>query len=214
MEMKFLKFKKGVIFSLLAVFLSFLFLSFLSLFLSEESHSSQIIFERAKIHKINSELKYFQNVYLRESVTYSAYFVLEEMINQMERDSTYKRDLQNYSFFLDELTLGLLDGEINGGRTSSLSQKNLEFFVNELYKNELNLSHIDFDFEVLDVVAYERKPFFLTLQLNFSVKFGEEGCLGIDLCLWEVNKISVVDVPIYDLKNPLFLGEKCLHKGR
>ena len=191
-----LKLKNSMIFSIFSIFISILIVNSAHFFLSESPIQTDHI--RARIYIMNSELKYFQNSYLKEIVIYSARNSFEEMTKEMGRDPTYTKNLENYEYFTEELERATINGEIRA--TQKLPQKNLNFLIRE-YKEELNRSRIDFKFDIHNITPYETKPFFVTLQIHATIKLGERGCL-ISGCLWNFSDYFKIDVPIDGLKHP------------
>ena len=191
------KTKKSVIFSFLALFISILAITILYFFLDNKNFEKDIPYTKIRIQVLNSELNYFENFYLKETLTYSTYNSLNFLKNKIKNDINFQNKIsKNYSYLNSILKNLAIYGEFNNSFRNE--NKSLNFFIREFQKTN---NHNNLSFEVLEFSVYEEKPFFLTVQIlaNLSLKTKD------NFLKWNFKEHYKVDVPLFDLENPTLL---------
>ncbi|NCC70836.1 hypothetical protein EOM09_04590, partial [bacterium] len=125
--------KKGVVFSLLAIFLALLIFIFASLNLKGDEFSFSNEFIDARITFLNSEFIYFKDVYFQDVASYSLYKVLNAIIENETILALVENDHARLNKFILE---GLLYGSINGSSSPNLIYNDtLTYFIEEFNKD-------------------------------------------------------------------------------
>lgn len=197
--------KKGFVFSLFALFLSFLLFSFSFLFLFDEPYSEENLFKESRIISLNDELNYFRNVYVKNMVSFSFY----NSINSIVNDSEFNYQLNKNITRLNELVKeAMINGSISGVPQDNLENKTIGYFY-DVYEETFNDSYLaQMDFEIIDINVFEQNSYFISLQADVSYNLTSIE----DISSWSFNESIVVEVSIVGQYDPEFILENNIRK--
>jgi hypothetical protein len=193
--------KKSFAFSFLALFISFLIFSFAGLILFQGDNEHQINFKNSRILAVNSEFKYFKEVYFINSLKYSLYNSLDVIRAEAKVNKTFLNEInKNYSKFNSYLKESILNGTLYGKNIPFMENKSLNYFLDQ-YFNSFGENHkSSLNVTIININAFEDKPYYVNLQvfLNFNLTMND------NLSNWIFNDSIIVSVPTYNLEDPSF----------
>lgn len=192
--------KKAFAFSFVALFLSFLIFAFGSLYLFQGEFTKDYTFKEARILNLNNEIKYFKEVYFKNSLGFSLYNVLDSLINYTS--ITPEDDLErNYTKLNALIFEGLLNESFKSVPQTSLENKGIEYFVEMFQQSFEENQKGNFGFDILRINVYEEAPYYVSIQLLVSFNITTFD----NVSSWNSVESMRLSVPIIDLDDPEFL---------
>lgn len=189
--------KKGLAFTLLSLFLIFIVFLLGSLFLFKGSYTGDSIFKEARVLNLNSDLKYFKNVYLKNSISYVGYNTFEALLNYSQSNYMFSK---NYSKFQELFKEGLINGTFEGNN-QPLIENNLTYFINNFEIIFNDNQKANFSYQLLDIVVLEKSPYHVTIEF-----LGHYNISTVDsIANWGFYDSSEVSFSIMGLNDPSFL---------
>lgn len=189
--------KKGFVFSLLALFISFLIFAFAASQFDRVDYTQESTFAESRITSVNEEIEYFLGVYLPSSFAFSTYNVMDSLINYTGSDNPLTEHSE-----LNRLVLeGLVNGSFDSVIRSELNERTVSYLVQE-YINNFNgsyLANMTVEYGVVNV--YEEQPFHISLDYNVSVNVTTQD----NISSWILQDTNSILVPIYGIYDPQFL---------
>ncbi len=190
--------KKGVVFSLLAIFLALLIFIFASLNLKGDEFSFSNEFIDARITFLNSEFIYFKDVYFQDVASYSLYKVLNAIIENETILSLVENDHARLNKFILE---GLLYGSINGSSSPNLIYNDtLTYFIEEFNKDFNNNAKGKIEVNINNLNIYEEIPFSVSLQMETNLKVTTLD----NISSWNLTENFFIRTSIVELYDPEF----------
>lgn len=198
MAVKYSKTKKAFIFSLFAIFVSFLFFGFASLYLFQDSYSKENTFKEFRVVSLNNELSYFKDTYLKNALSFTFYNTVNSLLNYTSYNYTYVNDHEKLNQLIYE---GIINGSFEGNLRNDLINKTLIDFI-EIYNTSLsenNYASLDFNLEKINV--FEEDSYYLSLQAEVTYYLGTVD----NISSWNISDSFIVSTQFFDLSNPEFI---------
>ncbi|USN44485.1 MAG: LamG domain-containing protein [Candidatus Woesearchaeota archaeon] len=194
-----IKTKHGFVFSFLAIFLGALILYFASANLHEGNYDAGDDFKKARIFSLQSEIHYFQEIYLKQVLEHFLSDSLGElvfMLNTTTPPFDKDPDLLN-QYVLEVLVNGTIDGTSKPSIFNvSKTIENYRVFFASSYRGDINISFNK-------VSLYEKRPYYVSMLVDGTINVSTFD----NISTWFFNKTFDISIPIYDLTDPYFLME-------
>lgn len=193
--------RKAFVFSFLALFISFLLFAFASYNLMKNDYLQQTSFKEARINYVNSEIDYFENIYIKDTLSYSLINTLDALNNYSIKSNNYNNLNQNYTKLNNLVFEGLTNSSFDSNPILQLENKSVYNFVNIFSKSFKDNYKGNFTFKILNINLFEENPYYVSLQVNgqFNIKMDD------NLSNWNFKDYFVVQVPVFSLEDPEFL---------
>ncbi len=196
-----IKHKKAFVFSFLALFVSFLIFGIASFKLNLNYYSKISEYEKSRIIFVDNEIKYFENIYLKDSLRYSTYHIIYQILNYSNNSSNYQKLNNNYSKLNSLLYEAIINGTLDGKENEDLNKSNFNKFIEIFKKNFKENYKSNISFKLLNSSIYEKNPYYLTFQflIEYNVTMDD------NLSSWNIKKNIDLSFPIYNFNNPDYL---------
>jgi hypothetical protein len=155
--------KKGIAFTILAIFLSFLIFAFGSLALYQGVYTSDTDFNEARITHLNNELLYFKNTYLKNSLQYSLYNILNEISQNISIMEKINKNHTKLNMLVYE---ALINGTFEGVKNDDLNGKTVSELIKIYQDNFYDSMKANMSFYMDKINVFEKdRPYYVSLQV-------------------------------------------------
>lgn len=196
-----IKNKKGFAFSFLALFISILIFAYAQSNLAQGDFKNQGIYKENRITKIDSEIKYFKEIYIKDVISFTSYSAFDAILNYINIPGNYDLINKNISklnsLFQESLLYGTLDSNVQ----PLLVNKNIYNFTKIFADNFRDYSKGNFSFNILNVSLYETNPYYVTIQVFAEYNISMDD----NLSNWNFKENFEVSIPVIKLSDPEFI---------
>lgn len=193
--------KSAFVFSFLALFISILVYGFAMYYLNLNSFSEVSNIDSHRISSINSQIDYFDSIFLDSALKISSNLALIDIINYSNNSVNYIKLNKNYtklnSLFYELMTNSSLDSiHINNYDNFSI------YNLTDIFKNDFeSKSRVNFTFKLINLNIYESQPYYVdfVFLISYNVSMID------NLSSWNITEYKKISLPVYDFVNPDFL---------
>ncbi len=192
--------KKGIAFSILALFLSFLIFAFAALYMYDEDYARLAQFKETRTSFVNNEISYFKNSYMPNLMKFSLYNAIDVIV---ENETLLRSVNGNHSKLNSYIKEAVLNGTINGTIRPEMTGKTFTYFLNG-FESDFNRNvKGNFSYEIIDINVFEKNTYYLSFQILANISAFAK-IYSDQNVTWDSVHQTVVSIPIFDLRDPEF----------
>lgn len=189
--------KKGVVFSILAFFISLLIFAFGSYYIFSGDYTKDLDFKESRINFLNNEIEYFSKVYVLNSVTFATH---SSMLYLVQNETLIRQMNNNYSQMNLLLQEMIINGSVNGVENSVINESCVNYLVSLFSDDFYNNYKGNFSYKINAINVYEEDPYYVSVQV-----LGEYHVTTFDnISSWDFNESFKIAIPIYEFRDPEF----------
>ncbi len=192
--------KKSIVFSVVAIFICLIIIALAFLLIGDGMFSLNNNYYQARLLFLNSEIKYFEDTYLPQSLQFASYNCLYYVLGYYNSNPSTCNG--NYSCFEEDFYECLMNGSINGVTLSGIINKSLGDFVsNYIVQERENGLNVSVTFKAFNVS--EKVPYYVDVDVEYNIVAD-----AVDnLSFWNNTHSNSVRFSVYDISDPLWKYE-------
>jgi hypothetical protein len=189
---------KGVVFTIMSIFLSILLFAFASFYLKTDTFTITSDFTEARIFYLDNEIDYFVESYLKDVYSYSLYRASHTIIqeNQIIRNLNFNHSLLNF-LYLEAMR----NGTFNSISYPNLNYNDSVMNLVQIYNEDFNEnSRANITFQINRINIYDSDPFYVTFQIESSINVSTFD----NIASWNMDKTHFIVLSVFNLNDPEF----------